>query len=97
KNGIPSAAILISAALIFITPIMSVSNSISSVFTIVAGSSSDMYIIVYLLTMVAHRKYRASNDFLSDGFKMPGYTITSPLTILFFFVIFASLFFIPGD
>ncbi|MCT6840297.1 MAG: amino acid permease, partial [Apilactobacillus kunkeei] len=31
------------------------------------------------------------------GFKMPGYTITSPLTILFFFVIFASLFFIPGD
>ncbi len=97
KNGIPSAAILISAAIIFITPIMSVSNSISSVFTIVAGSSSDMYIIVYLLTMIAHRKYRASNDFLSDGFKMPGYVITSPLTILFFFVIFASLFFIPGD
>ena len=97
KNGIPSAEILISAAIIFITPTMSVSNSISFVFTIVAGPSSDMYIIVYLLTMIAHRKYRASNDFLSDGFKMPGYSITSPLTILFFFVIFAILFFIPGD
>jgi amino acid transporter, AAT family len=97
KNGIPSAAILISVAFIFITPIMSVSQSVSAVFTIVAGSSSDMYIIVYLLTMLAHRRYRASNDYLPDGFNMPGYSITSPLTILFFIVIFASLFFISSD
>ncbi|MHA8110844.1 amino acid permease [Lactobacillaceae bacterium Melli_B4] len=97
KNGIPAPAILISAALILITPIMSLSNGVASVFTIVAGSSSDMYILVYLLTMLAHRKYRASKDFLADGFKMPGYQITSPLTIAFFLVIFISLFFIPED
>lgn len=97
SNGIPSAAILISAAFIFITPIMSMSQSVSAVFTIVAGSSSDMYIIVYLLTMIAHRRYRASKDYLPDGFKMPGYEVTSPLTILFFMIIFISLFFISAD
>ncbi|CDI65679.1 D-serine/D-alanine/glycine:H+ symporter [Lactobacillus helveticus CIRM-BIA 101] len=56
-----------------------------------------MYIIVYTLSMLAHRKYRASSDFLPDGFKMPWYSVTSPLTIAFFAIIFFSLFFIPED
>ena len=52
-----------------------------------------MYIIVYGLTMYAHRKFRESADFLPDGFKMPGYQVTSPLTLLFFVAIYFSLFF----
>ncbi|KRL05891.1 amino acid permease [Liquorilactobacillus oeni] len=97
KSGVPAPAIILSAALVLITPIMSLTNEITSVFTIVTGISSDMYIIVYTLAMLAHRKYRMSNDFLDDGFKMPAYKITSPLTIAFFVVIFISLFFIPED
>lgn len=92
-----SAAIAFTASLVLITPIMSLTTAISSVFTIVTGVSSDMYIIVYTLTLVAHRRYRASTDFLPNGFIMPWYKITSPLTILFFGIIFISLFFIPED
>ncbi|MEJ6400890.1 amino acid permease [Nicoliella lavandulae] len=97
KNGIPTPAILLSAGLVLITPIMSASAATGSVFTIVTGASSDMYILVYALTMLAHRKYRQSSDYLPSGFKMPWYKVTSPLTIAFFLVIFASLFFIKED
>lgn len=97
KNGVPAAAILFSALCLLITPLMSLTNATASVFTIVAGSSNDMYIIVYALAMIAHRKYRESSDFLPNGFKMPWYNFTSPLTIAFFATIFVTLFFIPQD
>ncbi|MBV0929594.1 amino acid permease [Lentilactobacillus sp. IMAU92037] len=97
KNGVPAAAIIVSALFLLITPIMSLTSATASVFTIVAGSSNDMYIIVYALAMIAHRKYRESTDFLPDGFKMPWYSVTSPLTIAFFGIIFITLFFIPQD
>lgn len=97
KNGVPAKAILVSAALVLITPLMSLTHGLTSVFTIVTSVSSDMYIIVYTLSMLAHRKYRASTDFLPDGFKMPAYQITSILTIAFFSIIFITLFFVPGD
>ncbi|APR06790.1 D-serine/D-alanine/glycine transporter [Lentilactobacillus parabuchneri] len=97
KNGVPVAAITMSAFCLLITPLMSLTNATASVFTIVAGSSNDMYILVYALAMIAHRKYRQSSDFLPNGFKMPWYNITSPLTIAFFAIIFVTLFFIPQD
>ncbi|AQW21003.1 amino acid permease [Lentilactobacillus curieae] len=97
KNGVPAAAITLSAIFLLVTPLMSLTSATSSVFTIVSGSSNDMYIIVYALAMIAHRKYRESNDFLEDGFKMPWYNFTSPLTIGFFAIIFITLFFIPQD
>lgn len=97
KNGVPAAAIIFSAGLVLITPLISLTNGLASVFTIVTGISSDMYIIVYTLAMLAHRKYRQSADFLPNGFLMPAYKIMSPLTITFFVVIFASLFFVPED
>ncbi|WP_439425705.1 amino acid permease [Oenococcus alcoholitolerans] len=97
KNGVPAAAIIFSAILVLVTPLMSLTTAVSSVFTIVTGVSSDMYIIVYTLAMLAHRKYRASSDFLPNGFLMPAYKVASPLTIMFFGIIFISLFFIPED
>ncbi|MDN3984516.1 amino acid permease [Lactiplantibacillus plantarum] len=97
KSGVPAAAIVLSAILVLVTPIMSLSAATTAVFTVVTGISSDMYLIVYTLAMLAHRKYRLSNDYLADGFKMPAYRITSPLTIAFFVLIFASLFFIQAD
>lgn len=97
KNGVPVAAILLTGAIILITPLMSLTSKATSVFTIVTGISSDMYIIVYILALVAHLKYRKSKDFLEDGFKMPAYKITNPLTIIFFIAIFISLFFISED
>ncbi|MFZ2354018.1 amino acid permease [Paucilactobacillus nenjiangensis] len=97
KNGVPAAAIIISAALVFFTPLMSITGSLTAVFTLVTSVSSDMYIIVYTLSLLAHRKYRQSTDFLADGFKMPGYKYTSVITIVAFIAIFISLFFVPGS
>ena len=97
KSGVPAPAILLSSVLVLVTPIMSLSAATTAVFTVVTGISSDMYLIVYTLAMLAHRKYRLSDDYLADGFKMPAYRITSPLTIAFFVLIFASLFFIQAD
>ncbi|CUS17312.1 Amino acid permease [Lactobacillus delbrueckii subsp. bulgaricus] len=93
-NGVPAAGIVISVALMLIVPIMSFSSTAIEVFGTVAGATSDMY---YVLALLAHRKYRESSDFISAGFKMPFYKLSSPLTIAFFLVIFFSLFFIPAD
>ena len=97
STGVPAKAILISALLVFITPLMTMTHSLAAMFTIVTSISSDMYIIVYTLSMLAHRKYRQSTDFLPNGFKMPAYRFTSAITILAFAAIFISLFFIPGS
>lgn len=92
-NGVPAAGIAVSVALMLIAPIMSFSSTAIEVFGTVAGATSDMYILVYVLALLAHRKYRESSDFMEGGFKMPFYKVSSPLTIAFFLVIF----FIPAD
>ncbi len=93
KNGIPIVSVLFSAAIMLFSPIISVFNSLSTAFAFIASVSSDIYILVCILTMVAHYQYRQSADFKLDGFKMPQYRWSNPLTILFFIAIFTSLFF----
>ncbi|MGM9911388.1 MAG: amino acid permease [Lacticaseibacillus absianus] len=96
-NGVPARGLLISVCFVLIAPALSFSSAAIEVFSKVAGATSDMFILVYVLALLAHRKYRQSSDFMEDGFKMPLYQVASPLTILFFLIIFFSLFFIPND
>ena len=42
--------------------------------------------------MIAHLKYRKSQEFLSDGYLMPAYKFLNPLTLLFFAFVFVTLF-----
>jgi len=44
------------------------------------------------LIMVAHLKYRKSQDFMADGYLMPHYRFLNPLTMLFFVFVFVTLF-----
>ncbi len=97
SNRVPATAIIFTAAIVLVTPLMSLTKSVSTLFTTIAGCSSDMFIIVYVLAMFAHRKYRQSKDFLPNGFKMPLYKISSPLVIAFFGFVYLNLFLIPGD
>lgn len=96
-QGVPAWGILATAALVLLTPLLGLTNGLSALFTIVTGASSDMYIIVYVLALLAHRRYRQSADFDPNGFKMPFYQLMSPLTISFFIAVFCSLFFVPVD
>ncbi|QEA58459.1 amino acid permease [Leuconostoc koreense] len=93
SNGVPAKAIIFTAILVLLSPVINSIPQITSAFGLITSISSNMYIIVYAMTMYAHRKFRESTNFVPDGFLMPGYKWTSPLTLLFFVSIYASLFF----
>lgn len=92
KQGVPSRAIIFSAIVVGISAIFTIIPGISDAFALIAASSSGVYIAIYALTMIAHWKYRQSADFMPDGFIMPAYKITTPITLVFFTLVFISLF-----
>ncbi|KAA8376237.1 amino acid permease [Leuconostoc carnosum] len=92
-HGVPAKAIILTAILVLLSPIINSIPQITSAFGFITAISSNMYIIVYGMTMYAHRKFRESTDFMPNGFVMPGYNWTSPLTLIFFAGIYISLFF----
>jgi AAT family amino acid transporter len=92
ENGVPAAAILFSAGMILLSPVISSIPAISNAFTFVTSASSSVYLVIYILTMVAHWRFRKSQDFMPDGFKMPGYKIMNPLVVMFFIYVFVTLF-----
>ncbi|MBM7617225.1 L-asparagine transporter-like permease [Weissella uvarum] len=97
KTAIPARAIMFSAALICITPLVNFIPVLSSAFNFFASATAAITLVIYTMIMIAHRRYRKSDDFMPDGFKMPGYRFTSPATIAFFGFIFVMLFLTPTD
>lgn len=92
RNKVPARAIVVSAALILLSPMINQIPRISSAFVLFSSASSAVIIFIYILTMLAHRHYRRSSDFLPDGFVMPAYRVTNTLAIAFFVFIYATLF-----
>ncbi len=92
-HGVPAQGILISATLILLAPVISALPYVSNAFSLITSASSDLYLIVYSLTIIAHYRYRQSADFMPDGFLMPAYKVFDPMLIVFFIVIYISLFF----
>ena len=85
-------AILVSAALILLSPIINAFPKMSSAFVLFASASSAVIIFIYILTMIAHERYRRSPDFIADGFLMPAYRFTDALAIAFFVFVYVTLF-----
>lgn len=92
RTNVPQNAIFTSAGFMVIAAILSVVPWISDSFTVITSSSSGVYIAIYALTMLAHLRYRKSQDFMANGFLMPAYKVLNPLTIAFFGFIYLSLF-----
>ena len=92
RRQVPARAILISAALILLSPAINALPGMSSAFVLFASASSAVIIFIYVLTMVAHRRYRRSRDFIADGFVMPAWRVTNTLTIAFFVFVYCTLF-----
>ncbi|MGT2888227.1 amino acid permease [Streptococcus didelphis] len=92
KQGVPSRAIIFSALIIGISAIINILPGVSDAFTLIAASSSGVYISIYALTMIAHWKYRQSQDFMAGGYLMPKYKLLTPITLAFFAFVFVSLF-----
>jgi AAT family amino acid transporter len=95
KNRVPARAIILSAALIVFAPIINAFPQISGAFVLFSSASSAVIIFIYILTMIAHQRYRRSRDFIADGFVMPAYKITNTIAIVFFIFIYATLFLAP--
>ena len=51
-----------------------------------------MIIFIYILTLVAHYKYRKSPQFSKDGFILRGYCFFDVIGIIFYVCIYVSLF-----
>lgn len=92
RMGIPSRAIIFSAIVVAVSAFINVLPGVSDAFALITASSSGVYIAIYILTMLAHLKYRKSKEFMPDGFVMPAYKVLNPLTIVFFLFVFICLF-----
>jgi len=92
RMGIPSRAIIISAIVVAVSAFINILPGVSDAFALITASSSGVYIAIYILTMLAHLKYRKSKEFMPDGVVMPAYKVLNPLTIVFFLFVFVCLF-----
>ncbi|MDF7640822.1 amino acid permease [Bifidobacterium sp. ESL0784] len=95
SHKVPARAIVVSACFILLSPIINAIPQISNVFVLFSSASSAVILFVYILTMIAHQRYRQSVDFEPNGFVMPAYKITNTLTIIFFVFIYVTLFLSP--
>jgi Gamma-aminobutyrate permease and related permeases len=93
KNGIPTNALFFTAALIFLAPFISLIPGVSNGFVFITSVATNLFLIVYIMTLIAYTKYRKSSEYLEDGFKVPMPNVLVPVTIVAFGLIFISLFF----
>ena len=89
---VPARAILVSAALILLSPIVNAIPGISGAFVLFSSASSAVFLFIYILTLLAHRRYRRSADFIPDGFVMPAWKVLNTVAIVFFVFIYLTLF-----
>lgn len=92
NRQVPARAILLSAALILLSPVINAIPGVSGAFVLFASASSAVIIFIYVLTMIAHRRYRCSADFIPDGFVMPAWRVTNTIAIVFFVFVYGTLF-----
>ena len=92
RQNVPQNAILTSAVVIALAAFIQVLPGVSDSFALITASSSGVYIAIYVLTMIAHLKYRKSKEFMADAYLMPAYKFLNPLTLLFFAFVFITLF-----
>lgn len=55
---VPARAILVSAALILLSPIVNAIPGVSGAFVLFSSASSAVFLFIYILTLLAHRRYR---------------------------------------
>ena len=95
KTKVPARAIIVSGALVLLSPALSALPGVSGAFVLFSSAASAVFIFIYILTMVAHYRYRNSPQFMPGGFLMPAYRVLNPLAIAFFVFVYGTLFIGP--
>ena len=91
-HKVPAKAIVASGCMILFSPIINAIPGISGAFVLFASAASAVVIFIYVLTMLAHHRYRQSSDFLPDGFVMPAWQVFDWIAITFFVLVYVTLF-----
>ncbi|PCS00698.1 amino acid permease [Lactococcus fujiensis] len=93
RSGIPIKALLFTSGLIFFTPFISMIPGISNGFVFITSVATNLFLVVYIISLITYLKFRKSSDFDPHGFVTPWAKVLVPITILAFALIFVSLFF----
>lgn len=94
-KAVPNNALTFSSLILFITVILNYIMP-AVIFDVIAGISTITFVFTWIIILAAHIKYRQKNPQGVSYFKMPGYPITSWLTIIFFLAVLVILLFIDS-
>lgn len=95
NKAVPNNALTVSSLILFVIVILNYLMP-AKIFDIVSIVSTICFIIVWMIIMWAHIKYRQANKSNLGKFQMPGYPLTSWITLIFYFGILIILFFIDS-
>ena len=94
-KAVPNHALTFSSLILFITVILNYIMP-AGIFDVIAGISTITFIFTWIIILAAHIKYRQRNPKGVCYFKMPGFPVTSWLTIIFFLAVLVILLFIDS-
>lgn len=95
SKAIPMNALMTSSTILFVVVILNYVMP-ARIFDVVSTVSTICFVIVWIMIMAAHVVYRRQNKDNLGEFRMPGYPLTSWLTIAFYVAIVILLFFIES-
>lgn len=82
KKAIPMNALMTSSLILFVVVALNYLMP-AEIFSVVSTVSTICFVIVWIMIMAAHIVYRKQNKQNLGSFKMPGYPVTSWLTLAF--------------
>ena len=94
-KAVPNHALTFSSLILFITVILNYIMP-AGIFDVIAGISTITFIFTWIIILAAHIKYRQRNPKGVSYFRMPGFPVTSWLTIIFFLAVLVILLFIDS-
>jgi len=97
KTQLPINAVLFTSLMVAFSAVISVIPEIKNAFSFVTSASTDLFLMIYVLTLIAYMNYRKSNDYMQDGFLVIAPKTLVPLAIIFFAFVFITLFFNPDS
>lgn len=95
KKAIPMNALTTSSLILFVVVVLNYVMP-ARIFDVVSTVSTICFVIVWIMIMWAHIVYRRKNKANLGKFRMPGYPLTSWVTIIFYLAILVLLLFIPA-
>jgi AAT family amino acid transporter len=90
RNGVPNIALNFSTAFLLIIVVLNYFIP-AGVFNLVSSVSTINFVVVWIVLLIVHLKYRRVHPAGVKAFKMPGYPIADYVSLAFFIFILGFL------